>query len=63
MSFILRVSLDFHFFSGENNVTSNFEENIDHNWLFCQEMKIKYLNFSSLTQIQDMHSIHIFKDM
>ena len=34
-----RVFLDFHFFSGENNVTNNLEENLGHNWLFCQEMK------------------------
>lgn len=44
MSFMHRVFLDFHFFSGENKVTNNLEENLDHSWLFCQEMekKIKF---------------------
>lgn len=45
MSFMHRVFLDFHFFSRENKVTNNLEENLDHSWLFCQEMekKIKIL--------------------
>lgn len=61
MSFILKVYLFFHFFSGEN-ITSNLEESLDHNWFFYQEMKIKYLNFSFLVCTQDIQKdMYIFK--